>query len=515
MAQAVSTAQSGNTWIDGLEGATRWDDGGAAGTRLRVYVAGLSGEEAIPFKDESGTYSLIARPMAGEELAALQSAFANAAAVANLQVELVGSRAQADVVASSVDNLDGLEALGWAYLPGESTDPATGRTMSVLALNRENYDYFAPGSGAGVLLPGSYAYVTFIHEFGHILGLEHPHDPTGDAPNFPGVTQEFDDFGAFAMNQGVFTTMSYNSGWSTGPLGALPPEAWGFEKGYMALDIAALQHMYGANMTTRTGNDLYALPGANGPGTGWSCLWDAGGIDTVQGDGRLANVIDLRAATLRDEVGGGGRVSSAMGVWGGLTIAHGVVIENARGGASSDWMTGNAADNLLKGLAGADSLTGLDGRDALMGGAGDDRLAGGWGADRLWGGEGSDVLLGGAGNDSLTGGRGMDDLGGGAGDDVFRFTGPRDAEEGPDRIRDFARGDDRIDLSAIDARPGLPGDQAFVLDRGGAFAVGEIRQEVLGSRLLLEVNLDPDADPELRIEVLGLRAPLAAADFLL
>ncbi len=31
----------------------------------------------------------------------------------------------------------------------------------------------------------------------------------------------------------------------------------------MALDIAALQHLYGANMTYRTGNDTYRLPQAD------------------------------------------------------------------------------------------------------------------------------------------------------------------------------------------------------------------------------------------------------------
>ncbi len=48
-----------------------------------------------------------------------------------------------------------------------------------------------------------------------------------------------------------------------------------------AFDIAAIQFLYGANMTTRTGNDSYRVPDTNAAGTYWTCIWDAGGTDLV------------------------------------------------------------------------------------------------------------------------------------------------------------------------------------------------------------------------------------------
>ncbi len=106
--------------------------------------------------------------------------------------------------------------------------------------------------------------------------------------------------------------------------------------GPMALDIALLQQKYGANMATATGDDDYLLPTGNARGTFWQAIWDAGGLDSIRHDGSAASVIDLRAATLRYEEGGGGFVSSVAGIAGGFTIAAGAVIENATGGFGRD-----------------------------------------------------------------------------------------------------------------------------------------------------------------------------------
>ena len=94
----------------------------------------------------------------------------------------------------------------------------------------------------------------------------------------------------------------------------------------MAFDISILQSLYGANMTTATGDNIYMLPDQNQVGTMWTSIWDAGGTDELQYQGARDIVIDLRAATLLYEVGGGGWVSSASGIGGGYTIANGVRI---------------------------------------------------------------------------------------------------------------------------------------------------------------------------------------------
>ncbi len=120
----------------------------------------------------------------------------------------------------------------------------------------------------------------------------------------------------------------------------------------MALDIAVIQAKYGANLDFATGDDVYRLPEANRPGTFFSCIWDAGGDDRIVFGGARDCTIDLRAATLLGEEGGGGWVSHARGIYGGFTIANGVVIEGASGGGGDDTLRGNAAGNRLSGGAG-------------------------------------------------------------------------------------------------------------------------------------------------------------------
>ena len=44
-----------------------------------------------------------------------------------------------------------------------------------------------------------------------------------------------------------------------------------------ALDIAAIQGMYGANTDHNGGNDTYVLPTANAVGTFFQAIWDTGG----------------------------------------------------------------------------------------------------------------------------------------------------------------------------------------------------------------------------------------------
>jgi Ca2+-binding RTX toxin-like protein len=77
-------------------------------------------------------------------------------------------------------------------------------------------------------------------------------------------------------------------------------------------------------------------------------------------------------------------------------------IEDLKGSAFADILTGDGGANRLYGLGGDDVLTGAAGDDWLVGNEGDDTLTGGDGDDRLDGGPGADVLDGGAGTDQAT-----------------------------------------------------------------------------------------------------------------
>lgn len=145
------------------------------------------------------------------------------------------------------------------------------------------------------------------------------------------------------------------------------------------------------------------------------------------GDDRLAG-----GAGADRLLGGGGRdladySGSEDGVRVNLTAGRGRF-----GDAAGDRLQG--IEN-IKGSAADDSLTGNDFRNKLIGNAGDDLLRGAGGADTLIGGAGSDTLNGGAGDDRLYGG---------AGADSFLFA----AGDGRDTIFGFREGSDRLAISA-------------------------------------------------------------------
>jgi len=197
---------------------------------------------------------------------------------------------------------------------------------------------------SGALKIGSYFTNLLVHEIGHCLGLAHPGEYNGSG--------SYERNAGFAQDTRAGSVMSY---WSERKQPGhdfknMQPSA------PMMYDIAAIQKLYGANLKTRNTDTTYgfnsntereAMSLTSARDSAVFCVWDGGGNDTLDFSGYRQNQnINLNAESFSD-VGG---------MKGNVSIAKGVTLENAVGGAGNDLLTGNEANNRLKGGAGADTF---------------------------------------------------------------------------------------------------------------------------------------------------------------
>jgi serralysin len=371
---------------------------------------------------------------------------------------------------------------------------------------------------------GGYGLNTLVHEVGHSLGLSHP----GNYNFGPGFAVNYANGAEYAQDARNYTIMSY---WNPRDMGStatgVPTRDFDWSLMQIAYgatpmihDILAAQKMYGADMTTRTGDTVYGFNSTAGrdafdfDATPWPTMtiWDAGGIDTLDASGYgVTQVIDLTPGSL-SSIGGITAAEAvteltfaqinanraALGLppvtqatydanmaafnsdpeWRGrltdnVGIAYGTTIENAKGGSGKDTIYGNAANNILEGNAGNDLLMGRDGSDRLDGGDGNDVLIGGDGVDYLIGGAGNDIFVGEIDTTKVASKRGPISL---------------------DVVLDFRAGD-KIDLSGIDANLNIAGDQAFkFVGNAAGNNAGELSMQRFGSMNAAEKALGMEID---------------------
>jgi Ca2+-binding RTX toxin-like protein len=150
-------------------------------------------------------------------------------------------------------------------------------------------------------------------------------------------------------------------------------------------------------------------------------------LDGLGGTDTLSNIEQVRGSAFNDTLTGSDTADSFEGRGGNDTIdgkgGNDTVDYYASAGAVSvNLATGIVAND---GMGGADKLAGIEivigssFGDTLIGSAGADTLDGGLGNDTLDGGAGADILIGGAGNNSITGGAGADILFSQGGKDVL------------------------------------------------------------------------------------------------
>lgn len=215
-----------------------------------------------------------------------------------------------------------------------------------------------------------------LHETGHALGLKHGHH---DYNGFEALPHEVDSY--------EFTLMTYRTFVGSNPARKGHWASVGdqdFPQSFMMLDIAALQHIYGANFTINSEDTVYSwTPGSgdtlvNGEvgidaagSTIFATLWDGGGFDTYDLSAFTTDlVIDLSP--------GSGSVFSAdqlshlgLGHYARANIYNALqyegdarsLIEMAIGGSGDDIFIGNDADNIFYGGRGDDHFDGGGGAD--------------------------------------------------------------------------------------------------------------------------------------------------------
>ncbi|MCG7392167.1 M10 family metallopeptidase C-terminal domain-containing protein [Microvirga sp. ACRRW] len=471
MSSTLIASSPSNIYVSALLGGTKW----ATNSLTYSFPASAS---SYGYSYGSGEAQNKFAAFMDPQQEAARTALKLYASVANLAFsEIVETTSQhADIRFARSNSPD----TAWAYYPND------GETGGDVWVNTSSSDYASPRKG-------NYAYLTLIHEIGHALGLEHAHEGTAMPLNRDSLE---------------YTIMSYRSYAGASTSSGYVNETWGYAQSLMMYDIAALQHLYGANYKTNSGNTVYAwtpagrlaINGATTDSAGanriFQTLWDGGGTDTYdfrQYTTGLKINLNPGAWTITS------RTQLAKLDWSGAKLAAGNIanallynndmrslIENALGGSGNDTITGNQGANSLKGNGGNDKLNGGGGKDVLVGGSGKDILYGGADGDTLYGSSGADVFL-------------------------FRSAGdsPRSAR---DTIKDFKRGEDHIDLRPIDANTNAAGNQAFTFIGKAAFTgkAGELR--FLNGLLSADVNGDMIADMQVNVAKL---TGLAKSDFYL
>ncbi len=229
---------------------------------------------------------------------------------------------------------------------------------------------------------GGYVFDSFVHEFGHEFGLNHPGLYNYSGPG--GVQINYLNNATWIYDRQQYSVMSYFDGIDVGETSrwsASTPLSADIEavirrffstvdedgvRTYETIDLNTGDDVYGFNSTVY-GFELTSSGLQHDIGF---VIHDTGGTDTVDFSGSTAGTtLDLRAGQFSSVNGHSNNVSIFAGHNADETEYY---VENGIGSSYDDILIGNDGDNVLDGRGGGDRMAGYGGNDTYFVDSADD-----------------------------------------------------------------------------------------------------------------------------------------------